>query len=188
MAKIEESCRNCKKTYITYWPESYQEFCSLGCKVDGGKMSLLEFAKTELDLIGMDEDNSNDMNRAMRNHILHMVTEFSEEGHSGFSASYALGLLMKLFDYKPLSPLTGDDSEWVEHDNDLFQNKRYSAVFKTGKTGKPYDINGRVFYETYLDEDGTLRKSYFTSGDSVVDIEFPYTPTTEYVEASRDPS
>lgn len=149
-------------------------------------MGTLDWAKTELDLIGMTEDNPDEMNRGMRKHILHMVEEFCNEGHSGFSANYALGILTKLLDHKTLSPLTGEDAEWIEHDNNLFQNIRYSAVFKQGKDGTPYDINGKVFYETYLDEEGNPSKSYFTSKESCVDIEFPYTPTTEYVEARRE--
>jgi len=34
MARIEETCKACGKAYTTYWPESYQEFCSIGCRVD----------------------------------------------------------------------------------------------------------------------------------------------------------
>jgi len=57
-------------------------------------MSLLDHAERELDLMGMEDDN--DMNGMMRRHILHMVKEFSSEGHSGFSASYAIQVLEKL--------------------------------------------------------------------------------------------
>ena len=41
-----------------------------------------------------------------------MMQEFANEGHSGFSASYAISILTKLMDFKPLSPLTGEDDEW----------------------------------------------------------------------------
>ena len=55
-------------------------------------MRMHEHAKHELDIIGLKED-SDEMDRAMRNHILKMVEVFSDEGHSGFSASYALAIL-----------------------------------------------------------------------------------------------
>ncbi len=154
-------------------------------------MSLLSFAEQELDLIGLTDDG--DMNGMMRKHILHMIDEFAKEGHSGFSAQYAIDLLSKLLKYEPLTPLTGDDSEWVDvaeqNGSPLWQNKRCSRVFKT--TEGAYDIDGRVFYEWAerdLDPDeegypGIRRfKSYWTSRESRVDVTFPYTPITQYVE------
>ena len=52
-------------------------------------MTLLSYAEDELNRIGLtDEDEYNGM---MRNHILHMVKVFADEGHSGFSAPYAIG-------------------------------------------------------------------------------------------------
>ena len=146
--------------------------------------NLLKYAMNELDLIGMTED-SEDINKAMRDHILHMVKEFSDEGHSGMSASYAIQLLTNLLNYKPLTPLTGADDEWIEHGHDCFQNKRCFHVFKDGKDGQAYDSDGIVFYEWLTDEDGERFKSHFTSKDSRVFIEFPYTPTREYREVVR---
>jgi len=65
--------------------------------------NMVDFAKKEMDIIGLTEDG--DMNGMMRKHILHMVKEFGNEGHSGFSASYALSILQKVLAYKPLSPI-----------------------------------------------------------------------------------
>lgn len=139
-------------------------------------MRMNEHAKHELDLIGLKED-SDEMDRAMRNHILKMVEVFSDERHSGFSASYALAILSKLLKFEPLTPLTGEDSEWnlVSEIDNLYQNRRCSHVFKSN--GKSYDINGKVFVQ----EDGIS----YTSADSKVDITFPYTPKTEYVKVSE---
>ena len=149
-------------------------------------MSLLTYAEQELNCIGMTADNDDEMNKAMRNHILHMVDEFSKEGHSGFSASYALGLLEKLLKYQPLTPLTGEDDEWVYvgdlGDDPLYQNKRCSRVFKC-KDGRAYDVDGIVWYEWYSDDHNSEPyKSYFTNSESKVYVEFPYTPKTEYKE------
>lgn len=146
-------------------------------------MSILDFTKNELDLIGMTED-SGEMNADMRKHILHMVDEFSKEGHSGFSASYAIGILQKVLNFEPLSPLTGEDDEWCKHDygNEItYQNIRCSHVFKDSD-GQAYDINGKVFTEHYYDDEGVEQTCSYTSYESRVNVEFPYTPKTEYVD------
>ena len=77
-------------------------------------MSLLSHAEYELDRLGLNDD---DMNGAMRKHLLHMVKEFADEGHSGFSASYAISCLKRLLNFKPLTPLTGEDGEWSSYTN-----------------------------------------------------------------------
>lgn len=148
-------------------------------------MSLLSHAECELDLIGMKDGSDDDMNIAMRKHILHMIKEFSEEGHSGFSAQYAISILSKLLKYEPLTPLTGDDSEWVDvsemNGNTLYQNKRCGRVFKDD-TGA-WDIEGKVFWDWFTDEEtGEKYKSYYTGKESRVPVEFPYVPTTVYEE------
>ncbi len=139
--------------------------------------NLIDFAKSELDIIGMKEDDLEISNRAMREHILKMIEVFSDEGHSGFSASYAAAILEKLLRFQPISPLTGEDSEWnlISELEKLYQNKRCSHVFKSN--GKAYDLNGKVF----IQENG----SAYTSADSRVDVTFPYTPKTEYVKVSE---
>jgi len=146
--------------------------------------NLLDYAKHELDLIGMTEDAPDEINRMMRNHLLHMVEEFAKEGHSGMSASYALANLKLLLAFEPLSPLTGADDEWtqIEFGPDMkWQNKRCSRVFKRDD-GTAYDSESRVFWEWVTGEDGEKFKSHYTSIDSRVDITFPYVPHTEYVE------
>lgn len=152
-------------------------------------MSLVEYAKKELDLIGLtDEDRTGEsMDFHMRDHILRMVKEFSEEGHSGYSASYALFILKRVLDFKPLSPLTGKDDEWNEVGHGVYQNRRASNVFK--ENGQAYWSDGIVFWEWYTPEDGSEPfKSYFTSRDSRVMIEsFPWEmpDKPEYREAIR---
>lgn len=140
--------------------------------------NLLSYAESELDRIGLTEED--EYNGMMRKHILHMVEEFSKEGHSGFSGRYALDILTKLLDFKPISPLTGEDSEWhdvSEYSGTIsFQNKRCSSIFKEGKDGEAYDIDGKVFWEWYRDENGDTHKSYYTCRDSRVPVTFPYTP------------
>jgi len=133
-----------------------------------------KFAVHELSLIG---DADDEMQQAMNEHILKMVRTFADEGHSGFSAAYAINALEKLLRFEPLTPLTGADDEWVEVGDDgpdgtCFQNKRSPRVFKDN-TGA-YDIDGKVFREP--------SGACYTSRDSRVYITFPYRPTTEYVD------
>ena len=156
-------------------------------------MSLVQYAESELDRIGMtDEDEYNGM---MRKHLLHMVKEFADEGHSGFSASYALQCLKKLMKFKPLSPLTGADDEWSDVSSisgvPHFQNKRCGSVFKDGKDGEAYDIDGKAFWEWAKDEDGNPFKSYYTGFESRVPVTFPYVvpdePIYEYRYSDAEP-
>jgi hypothetical protein len=131
------------------------------------KSNLMKMAKRELSLVNALEDWE------MYRGILEV---FSKQGHSGGSASVVIPMLNKMLLQEPLSPLTGEDGEWTDvaemsNEETLYQNKRCSSVFKNDKG--PYDINGKVFVEP--------NGSSYTSGDSFVDIEFPYTPKTEYV-------
>ena len=156
--------------------------------------NILDHAKDELDRIGMTEDSPDEMNVAMRKHILHMMNEFAEERHSGFSAGYAISILTKLLDFKPLSPLTGEDSEWSDvreyGPTPYYQNKRRSSVFKDAD-GSCYDIDGKVFWEWYKDEDDNISKSYYTCFESRVPVTFPYTvpdkPIYEYRHSDATP-
>lgn len=134
------------------------------------------YAIDELTRIGM-YGSGDKMNDMMCDHILKMVDLFAEEGHSGFSAGYAISILQKLLRFEPLSPLTGEDDEWCEVSDGLFQNKRLSRVFKNGKDGQAFDIDGKVFVEP----DGHS----YTNRDSRVYIEFPYIPKTEYVNVEK---
>jgi hypothetical protein len=126
----------------------------------------------------------NEMQEAICNHVLKLLEVFADEGHSGSSAPYAVNVFKTLAMFEPLVPLTGEDWEWNEVHDGVFQNKRCSHVFKQADRfdGQAYDIDGIIFYDYYTDEDGNTGKSYFTCKESCVPITFPYTPTKEYKE------
>lgn len=130
--------------------------------------NLVLHARHELALLGGADDK---MQQAMNAHIIGMVKLFSKEGHSGFSASYAIGILEKLLRFEPITPLTGEPGEWVEVSDGTLQNKRCSHVFK--EKGQAYDIDGRIFRDAI---------GCYTNRDSRVNVTFPYTPKREYVD------
>ena len=136
--------------------------------------NLLAHAEHELMLL-RDGEEPDEMQREMEGCITSIIRQFAEQGHSGFSAGYAVSCLEKLLRFEPLRPLTGAGDEWIEVGPGVFQNKRCSHVFK--EDGRAYDIDGRVFEEP----DGVR----FTSGDSRVYVEFPYSPKTEIVKVDR---
>lgn len=158
--------------------------------------NLHHHARTEFRAAGWTDENGNfkdEMQQAICEHVLELLRVFSDEGHSGSTAPYAVNMFKTLAMFEPIVPLTGEDWEWSEVGSGVFQNKRCSRVFKQADRfdGQAYDINGRVFYEwceRELDPDeegypGVRRyKSSYTSRESMVPITFPYTPKTEYVE------
>lgn len=127
---------------------------------------------------------SDDMQEAICTHVLKLLEVFADEGPSGSSAPYAVELFKKLAMFEPVAPLTGEDWEWTEIGDSVFQNKRCSHVFKQADRfdGQAYDVEGIIFYDWYTDEYGNKSKSYFTGRESFVPITFPYTPTREYKE------
>lgn len=127
---------------------------------------LLEHAKSELAMIGEPDD---EMQQEMNNGIIKVIEAFSGEGHSGFSAGYAIGKIERLLRFLPLTPLTGEDDEWNQVTDGLYQNKRCSSVFK--QDGRTYDIDAEIF----TDDGG---ETYYHKGGHRVYIEFPYSPPT----------
>lgn len=132
--------------------------------------SMLKWAEEELKRYNFDFYGDN-MNKA----VLEVLKTLIDQGHSGMSASIVIQLVDRLWAWKPLTPLTGEDDEWTDKldpDGNTWQNKRYSAVFKNKKTGECYDIEGRIFAEP--------GGPTFTCRQSKVTIEFPYMPPDKY--------
>lgn len=152
-------------------------------EVKDEKSNIVLFAENELNIIlkkCKDDKEAEEMQKHMNNDILEIVKTFADQGHSGFSANYAINLIEKLLRYEPITPLTGDDSEWnkLEYGKSMeYQNKRCPRIFKDAD-GKPYDVEGRIFSE----DNG---QTWYTSKDSRVYIDFPYIPKTEKVILNR---
>lgn len=146
-----------------------QELCDQIMREEPGAL----YAHAVCELPPADGD---EMQELMNKSLLQMVLVFSSQGHSGFSAAYAVNALAKLLKFEPLGPLTGEDSEWNEVGEGMWQNNRCSHVFKDA-TGA-YDIDGRIFREA--------NGSCYTNRESRVPVVFPYTPVSEYVDVQPD--
>lgn len=96
-------------------------------------MSLIEQAKDELKLINFGDQDSVVM--------IDLLERFFDQWDSVGAVWAVAPILQRLIAGKPLSPLIGDDSEWLEVGHDLLQNRRCSTVFKDKLTGRCYDID-----------------------------------------------
>lgn len=134
------------------------------------------FARREFIAAGYDPSEKDGPNRWIQDNVLDMLRVMSMQGHSGSSAPFLSGYFNKLSRFEPLTPITGDASEWVDVGDGMWQNARLSSVFKEAD-GRAYRYDGRVFREP--------SGACFTNGDSRVYIEFPYVPTREYVDVPK---
>ena len=75
-------------------------------------MRLESHALSEFRAAGWMNENgkySDDMQESICKNMLELLSVFSGQGHSGFSASYLLECFEKLARYEPIVPLTGED-------------------------------------------------------------------------------
>jgi hypothetical protein len=109
------------------------------------KSDLVTHARRELELAGHFDDDGL-YGKMLGESVLQLIKLFSKQGHSGYSASCARSLFNKLANYKNISPLTFEDDEWEEaYGDEMYQNKRMSSVFKSGKDGRPYYIDAYYY-------------------------------------------
>ena len=123
-----------------------------------------------------------EMQEMICRHVLKLLDVFHNEGHSGSTAPYTIELFSKLAKFDPIVPLTGNDDEWNEVREGVWQNKRCSEVFKQSDrfNGQPYYLDAIVFWEWVTDCDDKPMKAYYTSAESMQPIVFPYEPKTVY--------
>lgn len=76
------------------------------------------------------------MQDLINKNILEIIEVFSNQGHSGFSAGYAISVLERLLRYKPLTPLTGEPDEWneVHSTEEVSRPTKISAVLASSWT------------------------------------------------------
>lgn len=126
------------------------------------EIPLLNFAHEELARAGY-LDNGTTEGKA----VLSLLEHKENTGWEGYSIDTIVKLYKQLVRRRPLTPLTGEDSEWRKFTNDLQQNKRCPSIFKDAQ-GNAWDSEAVVD----VTEDGLV----FSPGRSY--ITFPYTPET----------
>lgn len=141
-------------------------------------MEFLEFCRYEIERAGLFSEDGDFYGGRTGKALMELCEVFSKQEHSGMSAGLVAGLFKRLAEWKPISPLTGDEDEWIEITDNLYQNKRCPSVFKEGKMGKAYQAD----YYVFVDKDGFS----YTNKDSRKYIEFPYTPKNEVVYKESD--
>lgn len=151
-------------------------------------MGLLDHAKEELRLLSLTGTPDNrPIVEEFSEEILSLCKKMAESGHSGMTAPYAInaiaGTVKKLMSFEPLTPLIGDDSEWMDmseyHGGEkIWQNKRLTSVFKSDRA---FYLNAIVWKDGNSTFTGTIegvRSRQF--------IKFPFLPKTFYIDVERE--
>ena len=155
-----------------------------------------EFARRELDILekACKSKDGLEMQKEVTKDILELLDVFEKQGHSGFSASYVVNLFKDLVNYKPLSPLTGEDDEWADaisfgpDDPPAQLNKRCHGLFR-----KNYDNStARYMDDIIFSDNGGI--TWFTCESKAQKyrkpIKFPWMPPTEprriYIKYAED--
>jgi len=134
--------------------------------------NLKEHAEREFEIAGWkNKDKYEDrtgqmMQNQMMSNILELIDVIEKQGHSGTTFNYVMSHFERLARFKPITVLTGEDSEWHDPGGSTLQNKRCSSVFKDKEDGKCYDISAKAF----RGPDGFV----YGCGECHVDVEFPY--------------
>ena len=137
-------------------------------------MSFLNFAKNEIEKAGLLSKKGDFYDGMTGKALMELCEVFSKQDHSGMSANIVASLFKRLTEWMPISPLTGEEDEWIEVCTEVYQNKRCPSVFKEGKTGKAYQND----YYIFIDDKGRT----YTSRDSRKYInKFPYMPDHKFV-------
>jgi len=136
------------------------------------KIPLAQFAEQELRRAGY-YDNEDD--KRIADAVVSLVDYTQHSGWEGFSIDTVIQLYRKLVNRRPLTALTGDDSEWSQFNNQLMQNRRCPSVFKSAD-GKAWDTDAviRITDAGHIVID-PVEKHYIT---------FPYTPKVEIIRQS----
>lgn len=110
------------------------------------QMNMSEWAKREVEIVKEDKTGDEELCRyadGCYDSALKAFLSLCEDGHSGMSIGFTLGILNRLVKGLPLSPIEDKEDEWEvieREDNHLtYQNKRCFALFKKV-------INGEVSY------------------------------------------
>ena len=147
--------------------------------------------KTEMEILKRTSPDS--LLIPYENAILDLASTLQGQGHSGASAAYTIGAVSEavraLLSFQTIAPLTGDDDEWANisdcysDDEEWFQNKRDSRVFKNGTTGQCTFLDAIVFNGNLGGKFvGNIKHNGKTISSKQIIKSFPFTPKTFFVD------
>jgi len=120
--------------------------------------NLIDHAEFELRRAGL-FDKDSDYHGMIGESVMTLVRALAGKGHSGHSADMTLAIFNEVANYKALTPITSNPSEW----NDVsamsgpsgpnWQNKRQSSCFS--------DDGGKTYYDICADD----KDAIITSAD-----------------------
>jgi len=143
-------------------------------------MDLQTYAQREIDLLL--KNNPDTIIKPFVPEILAFFKKVKDPDQSGGPALYTAieisRIVEKLCKFKHLTPLTGDDDEWIERMDEpgLYQNNRNPDVFK--KNGKAYYLSAIFWVSPITGFFGTVEGISSTQ----VIKSFPFTPKTFFVD------
>lgn len=139
--------------------------------------NLINHAKTELEMAGLFDSEKDFYGGHTGKAVLELIECFSNQGHSGMSASIVIDLFSRLADFKPINPITGAEEEWCDLGDGKYQNKRCFSVFKEDGNS-PYYLDAIVWRES----DGSCFTGTVQDITSRQFIKLPFFPKTFYID------
>ena len=156
-------------------------------------------AQRELEILSQNalEPDNRPIIEEFKDEIIALCEKFGNSGQSGGSAPYTASAISmaikKLLLFETISPITGEDDEWVDvsSNNDgkeWYQNKRESGIFKDSKDGRAYYIDAVIKQE----ENGSrwngqfLDKDFNTIGSKHYIKSFPFEPKSFYIDVIEE--
>lgn len=108
---------------------------------EGEESNLVRHAESELRRAGMFDADA-DYGGMLGKAVMKLIRAHAEEGHSGFSHSMAVRIFADLANFKTLTPICSDPSEWMEVDaGKMWQSTRSPSVFSKDGGATWYDID-----------------------------------------------
>ncbi len=140
------------------------------------KSANYRWAENEFFIHGGYQDDSGNLD-SIASDALKLLSVVCFIGDTTYSVSATVNVLKELSALRPLSPLTGEDSEWTcsKSEPDVYYNNRYPSISKRPDImeGKPVRASAVIFREP----SGAM----YTSKNSMRQITFPYTVTSPAV-------
>jgi hypothetical protein len=124
-----------------------------------------KFAKDQLERAGFFHKSFYD--GRLGEAAMQIITLFAAQNHSVMSASMLRNILIKLLDQRPINQIYDTPESWNEVDDNFYQHKELSSVFK--KNNFNYDIDKYAI----LDDTGEYTDSISMYAGK---ISFPYLP------------